>query len=112
MSVATLVPMAWKTKKTQDEDRCAEMDAAVELVRQAKAQGLELTRPGGLLKQFAKAVIEIALEEEMTEHLGRTKHEKTKGGVASNSRNGKTSKTVLTDTVGPVGPSAAGNRAA
>ena len=35
MPVATLVPVASKTKKTQDEDRSAEMDAAVELVRQA-----------------------------------------------------------------------------
>lgn len=78
------------------------MDAAVELVRQAREAGLDLTGPGGLLKQFTKTVIETALDEEMTEHLGRAKHEKTEGGRASNSRNGKTSKTVLTDVVGPV----------
>lgn len=102
MSVATLVPMAPKTKKLKDEDRSAQMDAAVELVRQAKAQGLDLTGPGGLLKQFTKTVIETALEEEMTDHIGRAKHEKTEEGIASNSRNGKTTKTVLTDTVGAV----------
>lgn len=102
MSVATLVPVASKKKESKEPERLAEMDAAVELVRQAKAAGLDLTGPDGLLKQFTKAVIETALDEEMTEHLGRSKHEKTVGGRASNARNGKSSKTVLTDTVGPV----------
>jgi transposase-like protein len=53
-----------------------------------------------LLGQFTKTVIETALDEEMTAHLGRGKHEKTEGGKAENCRNGTTSKTVLTDTVG------------
>lgn len=56
------------------------MDAAVELVRLAKQQGLALTGPGGLLKQFTKTVLETALDEEMSEHLGRAKHEKTRDG--------------------------------
>jgi putative transposase len=102
MSVATLDAMASKTRKKTGGEPSAEMVAATELVRQAKAAGLDLTGPDGLLKQFTKTVLETALNEEMTEHLGREKHAKTEGGRASNSRNGTTSKTVLTDSVGPV----------
>lgn len=101
MSVETLVPVASKKKKTSVEPT-PEMVAAAELACQAKAAGLDLTDPGGLLKQFTKTVLETALNEEMTEHLGQEKHEKTEGGRASNLRNGTTSKTVLTDNVGPV----------
>jgi transposase-like protein len=43
---------------------------AAELVRQAREKGLSLTGPDGLLKQLTKTVIETALQEEMTEHLG------------------------------------------
>lgn len=48
----------------------AEQEAAAELVRAAKERGLSLTGPEGLLKQFTKNVLETALGEEMTEHLG------------------------------------------
>ena len=102
MSVATLVPVASKTKKMTTTQPSAEMVAAAELVRQAKAAGLDLVGPDGLLKQFTKTVLETALNEEMTEHLGREKHEKSAEGRSSNSRNGTTSKTVLTDSVGEV----------
>jgi hypothetical protein len=44
----------------------AEEQAAVELVRLAKDQGLSLTGPDGLLKQLTKTVLETALNEEMT----------------------------------------------
>ncbi|MFF7940742.1 transposase, partial [Nocardia gamkensis] len=48
----------------------AEQLAAAELVRMAKQQGLSLIGPDGLLQQFTKTVLETALNEEMTEHLG------------------------------------------
>jgi putative transposase len=48
---------------------------------------------GGLLKQLTKAVVERALEGEMTEHLGYSKYSPI-GKNRSNSRNGKTSKTI------------------
>ena len=48
--------------------------AALELVRLAKEQGLSLTGPDGLLKQFTKSVLETALNEEMTGHLGHEKN--------------------------------------
>nr|WP_238351308.1 IS256 family transposase [Kribbella shirazensis] len=77
----------------------AEQQAAAELVRLAKEQGLSLTGPDGLLKQLNKVVLEIALNEEMTEHLGHEKHGRP---VAGNVRNGTRSKTVLTENSGPV----------
>jgi putative transposase len=52
----------------------AEQAAAEELVRQAREQGLSLTGPDGLLKQLTKAVLETALDQEMTEHLGHEKN--------------------------------------
>jgi hypothetical protein len=51
----------------------AEETAAKDLVRMAREQGLSLTGPDGLLKQFTKSVLETALNEEMTEHLGHEK---------------------------------------
>ncbi|MBW3093750.1 IS256 family transposase [Bifidobacterium sp. 82T10] len=74
----------------------------LEMIRRAKEQGLDLTGPDGLLKRFTKTVLESALDEEMTEHLGRGKHEKSAEGRAANTRNGTTVKTVTTEAVGPV----------
>jgi hypothetical protein len=61
----------------------AEEAAAAELVRLAREQGLSLTGPGGLLKQLAKTVIETALNEEITEHLGYEKHDPDGQGAGS-----------------------------
>ena len=78
-----------------------ELEAAKELVRLAKEQGLALTGPDGLLKALTKTVLETALNEELTEHLGYDKHDPA-GRDAGNIRNGTRSKTVLTDTTGAV----------
>ncbi|CAN5342590.1 hypothetical protein BH09ACT11_BH09ACT11_16250 [soil metagenome] len=59
---------------TKKPEPSAEEIAAKELVRLAKEQGLSLTGPDGLLKQFTKNVLETALNEEMTEHLGHEKN--------------------------------------
>ncbi|NIK59810.1 IS256 family transposase [Kribbella shirazensis] len=93
---ATLPDVAGKKKQMKES---AEQQAAAELVRLAKEQGLSLTGPDGLLKQLNKVVLEIALNEEMTEHLGHEKHGRP---VAGNVRNGTRSKTVLTENSGPV----------
>ena len=79
----------------------AEQQAAVELVRLAQEKGLSLTGPDGLLKQLTKTVLEAALNEEMTEHLGYEKHDPAGAGTG-NIRNGTRAKTVLTDTTGHV----------
>ncbi len=94
---ATLPDVAAKKK----QEPTAEEQAAAELVRQARERGLSLTGPDGLLKQLTKTVIETALNEEMTEHLGYEKHDPAGAGTG-NIRNGTRSKTVLTEHSGPV----------
>ena len=66
-------------------------------------RALSLTGPDGLLKQLTKAVLQTALNEEMTEHLGYGKHDPA-GAGSGNVRNGNRSKTVLTDATGHVQP--------
>jgi len=78
-----------------------EKAAFTELVRSARSSGVSLTGPDGLLKFLTKTVIETALDEEMSEHLGYDKHDPA-GRNLGNSRNGSRSKTVLTDNCGPV----------
>ncbi len=80
----------------------AEELAAAELVRMAKEQGLSLTGPNGLLKQFTKTVLETALNEEMTEHLGFEPNQAPAERDSANVRNGTRPKTVLTETTRPV----------
>ena len=67
--------------KKKAGEQSAEQQAAAELVRLAQEQGLSLTGPDGLLKQLTKTVLETALNEEMTEHLGYEKHDPAGGRV-------------------------------
>jgi putative transposase len=69
---------------------------ADQLLGKAQAEGVELLGPDGLLSQVTKAVLERALAEEMTGHLGYEKHDPA-GRGSGNSRNGTTGKTLLTD---------------
>lgn len=78
----------------------AEEDLARSLMQRAKAEGVSLVGPGGLLSGLTKTVLETALEAELTEDLGYEPHE-VAGRNSGNSRNGARSKTVLTE-VGPV----------
>src|ERR1700745_1536468 len=71
-------------------------ELADQLLGKAQAEGVELLGPDGLLSQVTKAVLERALAEEMTGHLGYDKHD-TAGRGSGNNRNGTTGKTVLTD---------------
>ena len=94
---ATLQGMAAKKKQEQSPEQLA----AAELVRQARERGLSLTGPDGLLKQLTKTVVETALDEEMTEHLGYEKHDPA-GAGSGNIRNGTRAKSVLTEATGQV----------
>jgi transposase-like protein len=80
--------------------RTGQQRLAQELVEQARAEGLELIGAGGLLTGLTKAVLETALEAELSEHLGYDKHDAA-GRNRENSRNGHRPKTVLTE-LGPV----------
>jgi putative transposase len=64
------------------------------------AGGLRLTGAGSMLGELVKAVLERALEAELSAHLGYGKHDPA-GHGSGNSRNGKIGKTVQTG-VGPV----------
>src|SRR6202158_4650341 len=56
----------------------------------------DLTGDDGLFKRLKKALIERALGAELTEHLGYEKGDPA-GRGSGNSRNGSSSKTVLTE---------------
>ena len=73
---------------------------AAELVERARAEGVSLTGPGGLLGRLTKLVLEGALEGEMVDHLGYEARDPA-GRNGGNSRNGSRAKTVLTE-LGPV----------
>jgi transposase-like protein len=105
-AAATLVDMSPPSRPGEAPEptpplSAAEQDAVRELVRQARASGMSLTGPDGLLKQLTKMVVEAALDEEMSDHLGYDKGDQA-GRNRANSRNGKRTKTVITDNAGPV----------
>ena len=53
----------------------------------------DLIGENGLLKQLTKALVERALQAEMSEHLGHDKHEPVTNNTG-NARNGKSRKTL------------------
>jgi putative transposase len=75
-------------------------EQAEALIEQAREQGVELLGEGGLLKQMTKAVLERALAEELTDHLGYEVGDPA-GHGSGNSRNGYTPKRLLTE-AGPI----------
>src|SRR5579864_8169730 len=77
------------------------LDALLERSRD-EAGGLRLTGEGSMLGELVKAVLERALEAELTAHLGYERNERAgRGGGPGNYRNGTIDKTVQTG-VGPV----------
>jgi transposase-like protein len=75
-------------------------DTIGKLVDRARAEGVSLTGPGGVLGELTKRVLESALEGEMEDHLGYARHDAA-GRGSGNSRNGSRAKTVITE-AGPV----------
>jgi putative transposase len=75
------------------------LDALLERSRD-EAGGLRLTGEGSMLGELVKAVLERALEAELTAHLGYVRNDPA-GHGSGNSRNGVIAKTVQTG-VGPV----------
>src|SRR5215216_3349678 len=75
-------------------DLSREQAAAAAMVAEA--------RQNGLLKLFTKNVLETALNEELTEHLGHERYGAEAGRESTNVRNGSRSKTVISDAAGEV----------
>ena len=67
-----------------------------ELLDELLKQGRTADDVNGLLQQITKAVLERALQGELTEHLGYGKHDPA-GNNSGNSRNGATRKTLKGD---------------
>ena len=76
-------------ERPEDQPGLVDAELADQLLARAEAQGVELLGPDGLLSQVTKAVLERALGEELTEHLGYDKHDPA-GRGSGNSRNGST----------------------
>ena len=66
----TINDVAAKKKQGPAVPVLDEQSVAEQLVAQARAKGIDLVGPDGLLNQLTKRVFEAALEEEMSEHLG------------------------------------------
>src|SRR4051812_33055148 len=71
-------------------------ELADRLIAQAREQGVDLLGEGGLLKQMTKAVLERSLAAELTDHLGYEPGDPAGAGTG-NSRNGSTSKRLVTE---------------
>jgi len=95
MTDTAVVPRR-NTDRAVDPAPLIDEQLADQLLGRAQAQGVELLGPDGLLSQVTKAVLERALAEEMTDHLGYERHDPA-GRGSGNSRNGMTGKTLLTD---------------
>lgn len=82
-------------------DRAGVMPDVVDmLMARADAEGLHLVGPDGVLAQLTKAIMERAVDEELSDHLGYERGD-PEGRGSGNSRNGTTPKTVHTE-LGPV----------
>lgn len=75
----------------EDVERLAD-----QLLDRADAEQAQLLGPDGLLTQLTQRVLNRVLDTELAEHLGYEKGDPA-GRGSGNSRNGSTSKTVLTD---------------
>src|SRR3954454_7672591 len=87
-------------RRDAGEPRLVSEDFARRLVAQAREEGLDVTGDSGLLQQMMKSVLEAALAEELTDHLGYEPGDPA-GRGSGNSRNGSTPKRLLTE-AGPV----------
>ena len=83
-----------------DELRERLLDGMIDELIAGKRGEREILGQGGVLGEITRRVVQRALEEELTEHLGYPAGQAPPGG-AGNSRNGGTPKTLLTDQ-GPV----------
>jgi putative transposase len=91
-----------ETPASADDQSAVEwrQQLAERLLAKAQTDGVRLVGPDGLLAGVTKAVLETALQAELSQHLGYEKGDAA-GRGAPNQRNGSTPKTVHTD-LGPV----------
>src|SRR5438309_925607 len=100
-SMLGMTSLAKTINKTAVKAGDPERAAIREMVKSARERGLDITGPDGLLKLLTKTVLETALAEEITDHLGYDKHDPA-GRDGRNSRNGTRAKTVISEAAGEV----------
>ncbi|HKH54538.1 MAG TPA: IS256 family transposase [Propionibacteriaceae bacterium] len=71
-------------------------DVVDQLMAKVRAEGLELLGEGGVLAELTKTILERALDEELTDHVGYERGDPA-GRGSGNSRNGTSPKRVLTE---------------
>ena len=89
--------MPRKTKTTAVADKAAQPQFSAELLEQLIPRPVTPAELEGIFQQFKKSVLERALGAEMSHHLGYAPGQAKPEGAATNHRNGKSVKTVLTD---------------
>ncbi len=89
-----------RPRRDAGEPKLVSDEFARRLVAQAREEGIDVAGDAGLLGQMMKSVLEAALAEELTDHLGY-EHGDGAGRGLGNSRNGSTPKMLLTE-AGPV----------
>ena len=88
--------MPRKTRTTAAADKAAQPQFSAELLEQLIPGPVTPAELEGIFQQFKKSVLERALGAEMSHHLGYSPGQAKPDG-AVNHRNGKSAKTVLTD---------------
>ena len=88
--------MSTENEVTESSTPLVPVEVLDGLMAQVESEGAELLGPDGLLSQVTKAILERALDEELTDHLGYDKHDPV-GRGSGNSRNGASSKVLLTE---------------
>lgn len=89
--------MPRKTKTTAAADKAAQPQFSAAALEQLIPGPVTPAELEGIFQQFKKAVLERALGAEMSHHLGYAPGQAKPEGAATNHRNGKSAKTVLTD---------------
>ena len=89
--------MPRKTKTTAAADKAAQPQFSAELLEQLIPGPVTPTEIESIFQQFKKSVLERALGAEMSHHLGYAPAQVKPEGATPNHRNGKSAKTVLTD---------------
>ena len=79
-----------------DEQPLEISDEVLDALLAGASTAQEIAGPDGLLGHLTRRLLNRALEAELTEHLGYEPDQAPPGGVG-NARNGKPSKTILTD---------------
>ena len=88
--------MSTENEVTESSTPLVPVEVLNDLMAQVESEGAELLGPEGLLSQVTKAVLERALDEELSDHLGYDKHDPA-GRGSGNSRNGTSPKVLLTE---------------